>query len=74
MPHVLHLAPEVVKIDLQTRLFPVAHIIYNIVGQKTFFFFFHHMVLGVNRRQDLVPFYLGFYVLNPTHYEMKAHQ
>ena len=74
MPHVLHLAPEVVKIDLQT-LFPVAHIIYNIVGQKTFFlFFFHHMVLGVNRRQDLVPFSLGFYVLNPTHYEMKAHQ
>ena len=74
MPHVLHLAPEVVKIDLQTP-FPVAHIIYNIVGQKTFFlFFFHHMVLGVNRRQDLVPFSLGFYVLNPTHYEMKAHQ
>ena len=73
MPHVLHPAPEVVKNDLQT-LFPVAHIIYNIVGQKTFFFFFHHMVLGVNRRQELVPISLGFYVLNPTHYEMKAHQ
>ena len=39
MPHVLHLAPEVVKIDLQTP-FPVAHIIYNIVGQKTYLFIY----------------------------------
>ena len=59
MPHVLHLAPEVVKIDLQT-LFPVAHIIYKIVGQKTFFFFFHHMVCELIEDKTESPFLWAF--------------
>ena len=40
-------------------------------GPKNLFFLSHHMVSGVNWRQDFVPFSLGFYVLNPTNYEMK---
>ena len=43
-------------------------------GPKNFLFFFSSHGLWVNRGQDWVPFSLGFYVLNPTHYEMKAHQ